>query len=163
MKRTAIIGLVLLAGTTVAVSAQGFHRQGPMGTVSDSEEASLAGTIQLQEGELPVLVAENVRYTLMIDPSLAREITVENNASVTVTGWTWKARSRDLVTEHNIMRVRTIEIGGTRYVASTQMRDHHPGFSEESRQFHRGADIAPRGMDTRRHGMDTRRHGSGRR
>ena len=118
MKRITLIGLVLLAGLTLAVSAQGFRGSRMTGPATAAEEVTYTGRIRLVEGNLPVLVVGNEEYTLQINPALAQEAEITSNANARVSGFLREFRSSDLLSEERILHVRTIEVGGTRYVSA---------------------------------------------
>lgn len=140
MKRIATISLVLLAGLTLVAGAQGFggHRS-MMGTSVDAEQVTYSGRIRLAEGEFPRLVVGNEEYTLRINPALAAEVDVQNNATVEVTGVLREFRSFDMVSTERVLHVTVLEIGGTRYVSSA-------GFGGGPMHMHRDDIGTRRGM-----------------
>ena len=106
MKRT-IAALVLLGALAGFVAAQ---------DRTDGEAQTITGRIVLEEDTLPVLVAGQMRYDLLIHPSLASNISVESGSTVSVEGYVREAASFDLLgTERRIM-VTAFESGGTRVV-----------------------------------------------
>ena len=114
MKRTTI--LVIALALVVVFSASAQRRGGMMGPAGDVEEVELSGRLRLISNELPVLVSGADEYTLRISPVLSSEFTATDGQQVSVSGFLMERPSRDLLgTSRNVM-VRTIEIGGSRYV-----------------------------------------------
>lgn len=106
MKRT-IVGLVLLGALAGFVAAQ---------DRTDEETRTMTGRIVLEEDTLPVLLAGQTRYDLLIHPSLASSISVESGSTVTVEGYVRETASFDLLgTERRVM-VTAFESEGTRVV-----------------------------------------------
>ncbi len=106
MKRT-IVTMLLLSTLAGFVAAQ---------DRPDGEAQTITGRIVLEEDTLPVLIAGQTRYDLLIHPSLASEISVDSGETVTVEGYVMETASFDLIgTERRIM-VTAFESGDTRVV-----------------------------------------------
>ena len=116
MKRTAVLGIVLLVVVSFSAAAQA--RGGAfMGTPGATpEEVELSGRLQLQSGELPVLVSDGQEYTLRIAPALSAELDVTSGQQASVSGFLVERQSLDLMGSERVVMVRSIEVGGTKYV-----------------------------------------------
>ncbi|MEX2442734.1 MAG: hypothetical protein WD492_03950 [Alkalispirochaeta sp.] len=144
MKKTVVIIASMVALVTVMASAQTWNGRGPgmMGDPSgtyggygpmhggrhgmvldDVEEATVAGRIQLQEGELPTISSGGTTYSLHIPWVLTEELSISDGQQVTVEGYVTTARSFDLIGEETILRVRAMESDGTRVVLPSQGAD----------------------------------------
>jgi len=84
----------------------------------DAEEVELTGTLQLSEGETPVLKVGTSEYSLFIPPMIASEIDVQNGTRVQVTGLSFSAPNPDLVSNETIVHVRILQIGNDRYISA---------------------------------------------
>lgn len=126
MKYRVVLILVLFGALAVGVSAQPRGgMMGPMGATggwagAESEEVELTGQLRLAADELPVLVSGGTEYVLRIAPALAAEFQARNGQQVTVSGYLFETRSRDLITTTRSVMVQSIEIGGTKYVLPAQ-------------------------------------------
>lgn len=116
MKRTAILGIVLLVVVAFGAAAQarGGAFMGAPGTTP--EEVELSGRLQLQSGQLPVLVSGGQEYTLRIAPTLSAELDVTSGQQASVSGYLVERQSMDLLGSERVVMVRSIEVGGTKYV-----------------------------------------------
>ncbi|TVQ37520.1 MAG: hypothetical protein EA384_11675 [Spirochaetaceae bacterium] len=122
MKRTALFGLVLLAVVTLAAGAQA--RGGMTGprSAAQIDEVELTGRLVLAENELPVLVSGGVEYTLRIPPALSTELQVSSGQQAAISGYLVERASFDLLTTQRQVMVRSMEVGGTRYVLPADAR-----------------------------------------
>ena len=114
MKRIVMTMLLVAVVTTVTVSAQA--RGGMMGPAASAEEVELTGRLRLVRDEFPVLVSGANEYVLRISPVLSSEFQVTNNQQVSVSGVMVEHQSRDLLGTTRTVMVRSIDVGGTRYV-----------------------------------------------
>ncbi|MDA3950067.1 MAG: hypothetical protein PF508_12725 [Spirochaeta sp.] len=117
MKRTVMMGIVLATIAIVGVSAWGPGTGGGLMWNDETlEETDLAGRLQLAENEIPVLVVGADRYQLMIHPTLAAEVDVENNERIEVSGFATEFSDRDLLGTTRVIHVRAIEADGQRVI-----------------------------------------------
>lgn len=114
MKRQIILVLLVAIAATATVSAQA--RGGMMGPAASAEEVELTGRLRLVRDQLPVLVSGANEYVLRISPALSSEFQVTNNQQVSVSGFMVEHQSRDLLGTTRAVMVRSMEVGGTRYV-----------------------------------------------
>ena len=115
MKRRIILVLLVAIVATATVSAQ--MRGGLMGrALSSAEEVELTGRLRLVRDQLPVLVSGTDEYVLRISPALSSEFQVTNDQQVRVSGFMVEHQSRDLLGTTRTVMVRSIDVGGTRYV-----------------------------------------------
>lgn len=106
----------MIAGTGGAMGAM---RQGAMmGFAGDVEESELSGTLQLAEGTAPKLVVDSETYTLVIPPTLAGEVSVDNGDTIQVTGFAFECPNADLLGVENVMHVRVLQVGNDRYISA---------------------------------------------
>jgi hypothetical protein len=80
------------------------------------EETELSGRLQLAENEIPVLVVGTESYQLMINPTLASEVEVENNERISVSGYVTEFSDPDLLGTTKVVHVQAIEADGIRVV-----------------------------------------------
>lgn len=148
MKRIAVLGIALLmvVSFTAAAQARGGRFMGSPGTAL--EEVELAGRLQLQSGELPVLVSGGQEYTLRIAPALSAELDVTSGQQASVTGYLGERQVPDLLGSERVVMVRSIEVGGTKYVMPSRSMGgtgRHMMFGPTDRRDPRGRfDDAPR-------------------
>ncbi|MDA3951237.1 MAG: hypothetical protein PF508_18665 [Spirochaeta sp.] len=117
MKRTVVIGIVLATIAIIGVSAWGpVTGGGLMWNDETLEESEIAGRLQLAENEIPVLVVGAERYQLMIHPTLASEVDVENNERIEVSGYATEFSDPDLLGTTKVLHVQAIEADGVRVV-----------------------------------------------
>ncbi|TVR04593.1 MAG: hypothetical protein EA403_04675 [Spirochaetaceae bacterium] len=114
MKRIMMVLVLVAVAATVTVSAQA--RGGMMGPAASAEEVELTGRLRLVREQLPVLVSGTNEYVLRISPALSSEFQVTNNQQVSVSGFMVEHQSRDLLGTTRTVMVRSMEVGGTRYV-----------------------------------------------
>lgn len=127
MKTKGMVFVVVMAlvGTVTATGQVSGLPGEDLGTVafgwgdreSETEEVSLTGMLNLQEGRLPLLQADGMEYVLMIPPALAAELDVEDGERITVEGVSVERQSQDLLGSTTYVAVRVVQIGSDRFVA----------------------------------------------
>ena len=146
MKRQIILVLLVAIAATATVSAQA--RGGMMGPAASAEEVELTGRLRLVRDQLPVLVSGADEYVLRISPALSSEFQVTNNQQVSVSGVMVEHQSRDLLGTTRTVMVRSMEVGGTRYVMPSRgamMGDHTWGGRGGRMAPDSGRDFGPQG------------------